>query len=749
MKYIPYLYIGAFTFLIACSSEERITTTDSNEEPSGPIELSAGIAEGNSKATTRTGAEDHHTTPGHHTFTAGTKIALRIYGIWKGHTPSEEIVETTTASLNGVAPDTNDKHNKLSCSPVLYWEDYGTSDINNMGTGKGREEGLTIYGAAVDGVTSVPSGLISSGSTIDGTIGKWTSLGWTLDANQSSGFSEKDLLISNNISGDNGATYQYDYGRYLFDQCTLGKLLEFKHALSKITVVLTAGAGFTGGNFATAPEVKLTSNDASTSNPEWACTKGNVNITSGGVTLTGISSSGDPAVITMWQASSTGHVVTKEALVMPGSQFTGDDAIIARINADGNIYYVTAANIRAAIILENPSNTDYKTEAGKNYIINVTVNQTDVSVRVTATVANWTDVSATEVAPVINVSGNLGGTASGWTADNIFSFYRSEYLNSGYSSGVSKVNGYYPEESVLSYTHSPTSWSMSPSLYWPNHNTHYQFRAVWPQTVTTSGDGVLSSPRVEDGSGTTADYQVIKVSNVAYTANSFPSDLMIARPEIDPSTLCTNKDHTNVSLYNVGICATEGTINLNFRYMMSRVDVNLTTSKSGDVDYPATVNLNNAQVEIVNVHKTGDVKLGDREVIPTGVKSATPVPATDTFGDYILGNYSYDDVTKTATYSSAIVPQTLTYTSALHLNNVMFRITIYKNGDPSQGVDDIYYADINPILKQSSSDKVAPNGAWESGYHYVYNLRLTKTGVKVTASLTNWTTVNADHTVWF
>ena len=732
MKYIPYLYIGAFTFLIACSSEERITTTDSNEEPSGPIELSAGIAEGNSKATTRTGAEDHHTTPGRQTFTDGTKIALRINGTWTGHSPSEEIVETTTASLNGVAPDTNDKHNKLSCSPVLYWEDYGTSDINNMGTGKGREEGLTIYGAAVDGVTSVPSGLISSGSTIDGAIGKWTSLGWTLDANQSSGFSEKDLLISNNISGDNGATYKYDYGRYLFDQHTLGKLLEFKHALSKITVVLTAGAGFTGGNFATAPEVKLTSNDASTSNPEWACTKGNVNITSGGVTLTGTSSSGDPAVITMWQASSTGHIVTKEALVMPGSQFTGDDAIIARINADGNIYYVTAANIRAAIILENPSNTDYKTEAGKNYIINVRVNQTDVSVRVTATVANWTDVSATEVAPVINVSGNLGGTASGWTADNIFSFYRSEYLNSGYSSGVSKVNGYYPEESVLSYTHSSTSWSMSPSLYWPNHNTHYQFRAVWPQTETTSGDGVLSSPRVEDGSGTTASCQVIKVKNVAYTANSFPSDLMIARPEISESAQCTNSEsgHTRTYFYSGGICATEGTINLNFRYMMSQVEVNLSTKDNpSDPDY---VNLTNAKVEIVNVNNTGDVTLGNREVIPTGDKGPYTI-------DYVSGN----------NYHSAIVPQTLTYTSTLHTNNVMFRITIYKDGNPSNGVDDIYYADINPILKQSSSDKVAPNGAWESGVHYVYNLRLTKTGVKVTASLTNWTTVNADHTVWF
>ena len=293
---------------------------------------------------------------------------------------------------------------------------------------------------------------------------------------------------------------------------------------------------------------------------------------------------------------------------MPGSQFTGDDAIIARINADGNIYYVTAQKIRAKITGESKV-----TEAGKNYIINVTVNKTDIEV--TATVADWTNISADEVPPVINVSGDLGGSAV-ISADKTFSFYRSSspLINLGYSYDESlKENNYYKEESVLGYTYSTTTWTMSPVLYWPNHNTHYQFRAVWPRTVTTT-TGDEDKPRVEDGSGTTASCQVIKVKNVAYTANSFPSDLMIARPEIDPSTLCTNKDHTKVSLYNVGICATEGTINLNFRYMMSQVEVNLSTTTGDD-----KVKLDGAIVELVNVHKTGSVKLGDMEVITTGI----------------------------------------------------------------------------------------------------------------------------------
>ena len=513
-------------------------------------------------------------------------------------------------------------------------------------------------------------------------------------------------------------------------------------------MVLTAGDGFVDKNddasldFANDPEVKLTSNVANSStNTEWACTKGNINITSGEVSLTGTSSSGDPAVITMWQASSTGHVVTKEALVMPGSHFTADDAIIARINADGNIYYVTAQNIRAKMYTLD-SSTNYKTEAGKNYIINITVNKTDIVV--TATIANWTNISADEVAPVINVSGDLGGSAV-ISANNTFSFYRSSIPGGdwGYSNDVSLIdNNYYKEESVLSYNHSTTTWTMSPVLYWPNHNTHYQFRAVWPRTVTTT-TGDEDRPRVVQEALSGYQYQLINVHNEAYTSGQFPSDLMIGRPDVpNEYQNCGNNEagHTKVNLYTNGICAREGTINLKFKYMMSQVEVILTTT---DTDYDK-VKLDGAIVELVNVHKTGSVKLGSMEVVTTGVKSATPVPATDTFGDYTL-DYNYTS----KHYHSAIVPQLLTFSTPLADGNLKFRIKI-KNA-AGDAVDDIYYADIQPIAVKvtGSSDAAAPVTNWESGKHYVYTLHLSKTEIKVTATLANWTEVTASQTVWF
>ena len=700
MKYIPYLYIGVLSFLIACSSEERITT-DSNEKPSGPIVLSAGIVEGSSKATTRTA-------PTYQALTTSTQLALQVSGTWTDH-GTGTVVQTTTATV-GAETSSGSKHNSLTCSPLLYWDDYGSADPANATTG--RTTGLTIYGAAINGKTIAP------------TVSDWSVLSWEVPTNQTTSGStpaDKDLLISNNVkTGTSDGTYK-------FTEKTSGKLLKFTHALSKITVVLTAGDGFVDKNgdasldFANDPEVKLTSNVANSStNTEWACTKGNINITSGEVALTGTSSSGDPAVITMWQASSTGHIVTKEALVMPGSQFTGDDAIIARINADGNIYYVTAQKIRAEITGESKV-----TEAGKNYIINVTVNKTDIEV--TATVADWTNVTAAEDQPVINISGDLGASGSALDA-NTFSFYRSTSFDTGYGTAS---GSYFTEESVLTHTTSPSdTWTMVPILYWPNHNTHYQFRCVWPRTVTTAGDGILSNPRIETATHSTKEYQVIKVQNEAYTRNHFPSDLMIARPNVeDKPQNCGNNEtgHTKKNLYSEGICAREGNINLTFNYMMSQVEVNLTTTTGDD-----QVRLTNAVVEIINVNKTGDVKLGDRGVIPTGSTTS----------------YTLDPVTGDGNENkrlSAVVPQPLTFTTALASGNVQFRITI-TNEDTSQ---DIYYADIYPILESGGSSRVAPNGRWESGVHYVYNLKLSKTEIKVTASLANWTTVTASQDIWF
>lgn len=704
MRLTHYLYILPLTFLAACSSEKLEQSQPATDHPSGPIQLTAGIVEGGSAAVTRAGEEnaDHNK---HLALDNLTKLALQVSGTWTNHDPVS-VVETTTATA-GVETATDSKHNSVTCNPILYWDDYGTADEANASTG--RTTGLTIYGAAINGKDTVP------------TISNWTAQGWAVPADQSTNGSkpaDKDLLISNNVQASTAVSgKELDTGNYKFDERNYGKLLIFKHALSKITVNVKAGTGFEALD---AADIWLTSNEvgAAATTTEWPYTTGKINITTGEVTLPGT-----PATITMCPATTatTGYNVTKEALVIPGSKFTSDNATIVRIKANDNNYYVTAEKIRAAISGNHTTDGAYSTEAGKNYIINVTLNKT--AIQVTATVTNWTEVIAEEVSPKINISDALGATDQPLGNDFTFSFYRSTSLGNGYST---KSGDYYPEEAYVS--NSSGDWVMHETLYWPNHDIHYQFRGVWPQTTT---DTDTTKPHVEDGTGDTNGCQVIKVQNTAYTANTFPSDLMIARPEIDPATECASNEHEKKSLYDDGICATEGKINLNFRYMMSQVEVYLTTNDGGS----DMIELTKVKVELVDIFSTGDVKLGSREVVPTGTAAA-----------YVLGDqaatpntYTYDGSTKKGhTENKAIVPQDLT--------DVKFKITITNSGNTK----DVYYAPVKDIYKEgSTTDKVTPNGKWESGYHYVYNLKLTKTAVQVTATLADWKTVTASEEVWF
>ena len=170
MKHIHYIYIGVLAFLIACSSEESITT-DSNEKAKEPIKLSAGIVDGSSKATTRTEPE-----PSFLALTkadgnnANTQLALQVNGNWKHGETTTLITKTTTATV-GTA--TSNQNAMTEYNPVLYWDDYGTADPDNA---NGRTQGLTIYGVAIDSMSVTDAGL----SGLLAANADWTALNWTL-----------------------------------------------------------------------------------------------------------------------------------------------------------------------------------------------------------------------------------------------------------------------------------------------------------------------------------------------------------------------------------------------------------------------------------------------------------------------------------------------------------------------------------------------------------------------------------------
>ncbi len=740
----------AAAVLTACQSDDVLTPYYTVEEAVNAITLSAGISEDGSGVQTRAGSEDHHTTPGHKTLSANTKLQLRMDGIWLGKTnvtlthgtiTDGAVTQTTTATVgDAITVGTEDAatHNKVTFTSAeqLYWDDYGSADPANMNPndGNGRDKGLTIYGAAVDGVGTAPE--ISSWKEQQWNVGEQN----TGKINQSQGWAAKDLLTSNNIQVvDNDKPYATD-GTYKFQDfiddlknstSNSKNLLEFTHAMTKITVNLTAGEGFPGyengatnAKFQNAPTVTLLKFNY----------KGTVDIEEKKSTPT--SNTTADIIMHLAEGGANNNKAKLDALVFPGNTFTAtiasddpdytptSETDILELNADGNIYKVTAAQLVKAIAGTTTTGTSVNgtLEQGKNYIFNIIVNKTKIDI--TATIKAWEDVNTEEAKPKINVTSTYGYAASDeqnqpHAFKQTYDFFRSISKGSSYNK-----DAYVTWDATNGYV-------MHDQLYWPNHQTHYFFRGVYPRIgKEASGTSSLTSEAVT----TVNSNDVIAVANAQYTADTYPSDLAIAIPRNTDGTLdetCKNAGHTATE----GICATEGVINMNFEYAMSKVEIRLKSSatNAGHID----LTKDNTKIEIINGYSQARIKLSD------GLH--------DTYGDsdksnnYSLNSLSSPESGFLVTTLDAIVPQIIG-------NDVLFRIT-YTNdngttGDSSDDTSDVYECQVNTISIKNS-DPANPVTEWKNGKHYIYELDLNKTTITVTATLKDWITVEASQDVWF
>ena len=699
------IFATALTALAACS-DDVATGRYSVGDEDNLVRLSTGVQSAPSTALPSRALD------GHYALQDGTAINLYVEGDWTGKTPSN-IVKTPVYSA--LADSDNDNINALTwkSGDHLYWDDFGTADPANT---TNRAKGLGILAVAIDGITNTT--VVNLGSAID-----WNNfkLDWnladhtgTIEVVGGTKFLMQDILIANNLYDASVTTPQK---RYTFDeQKALATKpeearLEFQHVLSKVTFNVTAGQGF-NGTFWDYPTIYLTRNKTGETFAEWCYTKGTIDIKAATATHDGRTLGS----VRLNPILKDGSIYTEAAIIYPGSDFGGNNDVIAKINADGNIYYVTAEKIRAAINGTTGHAGDYTTKPGYNYIFNITLNKTDIIV--TATVSKWIDVNADEAFPKIVVSANVGNKGDTEQTLSDFRFYRNEGVNVplfGSSDPVPTA----PTTKNVKYTaladaknpvaddkaDGETAWKFwtiaatptETSIYWPSHTTHYFFRGVYPKE-TTVADGESS---------------YIVVNNAQYNASTFPSNLMIGAPEITDGTKCDNPDHTAVDMSKYGICARTGAINLNFRYMMSQVEVDLNTTTGDDKVNVAA----NTVVEIIGCYNAGNVFLGTREVKQT------------TKADYTLAT-----VTGTGNElkrRSAIVPQPL--------EGLKFKVTV-TNAD---GTKDVYYSTIKDILVESKTIT-----EWKSGYHYKYTLTLKKTGISVTATITDWIPANGSDNVW-
>jgi len=667
--------------LASCTSEEQWNISDRTAD--GAIDLNVGVEPSPAqRAMTRAGESSSY-----YAMKAGTQVRLKVDGTWTGKVP-EAISQKTTCSTVAATSGTP-TINALSFTEneMLYWDDYGTGDPGNK---TNTDNGLKILGVAVDGKDAAPT--IADDS-------KWESLAWDVVTDGNDVLSS-DIIVSNNLTA-------YKFAERNDDEA---KKMIFKHPLSKITINLTAADGFTKGTvgettykFEKDPTVTLsnatTLADISDPSNNYALTKGTVSIANANAT-----SDGTKAAVIAGTTSTTDANITviKQAVVYPGTQLgTGNDAIIAVLNADDNIYYIKAKEIHDAITATGV-HTDFKTLPGYNYIINVTVKKTGIIL--TATVTKWIDVDSEEVHPEINIITKIGDDSQ-------------DALPSGFNGFDLWLNDHHIAKDYANIATPIVNTAgevvFAQTLYWTHHYQHYHFRGIYP----------TGTPVEEDA---TDQHQYVEVENGAYDANTFPCNFVLGMPEIAENTPCGNPDHANVMMDQEGICARKAAINLNFRYMMSQVEVTLKSSAEGSDNY---VDLTYAEVDLVNVGTEGHILLSDRSAVVTTYADAQALHSIDS-----------------KHYHGIIVPQLLENSTK---GKVKFKITVYS--DSTKTKKDVYYAEVASIKvkKAGSTDAAAATDAWKAGTHYVYDLKITKTEVSATASLTNWTTVEGSEEVWF
>ena len=432
--------------------------------------------------------------------------------------------------------------NSDKLSPTLYWDDFSSTEYDLRESGRGIR---LKYGYCYNGGT--PS------TALDQTAGTLT---WTVNADQSaangSAMKQSDLLYA-------ATQPMIKYGHNQTDRGTL--VLPYTHAMSKITINVTAGEGYATdkANFASSI---LTLKDMQV--------KANVNAPA--ATVTAVSTAGTSDIKTFTK-SKENTTATYQAIIAP-THLSASNILATITNVDGNNYDIPLTDgILTAWSKENKlesvvevinygvahaktnkplSRADidagigYLTKPGIHYILDVTVDKQKITIR--ATITDWESVKADGKA---QINFNPDEIAKGTIADALkaegFDVYKSS-TNSDFSQ----------KSTTVKYV--SDVWTYSPVIYWAGQGDASYFRALSPAGASTSG--------LTQG-----------------------TDLMWGTSGADAVTPRT------------------GDVPLTFQHLMSKLCINLQTV-TGD----AAVDLTDATIKITNLANTGSYSIVDATV---------------------------------------------------------------------------------------------------------------------------------------
>ena len=667
MKKLNYLMFAAATAMFATSC-----STDSLEALIPDSEKTAIEFGGSSAQVTRAGLSK----------TNETKVVMQIKSQKKGSTGDNNVRVTrtmATATADNTYDDTSLSTLSFADAYQRYWDD-----------AYGRDAELSVYAIAVPGKTT--NSMAAEKKLTASENSTWSSeelshnVGWTVSTAQTNTtLADEDLIFSNNISGDNKMKFKLtdsndEDGAGTFDSGNLN----FTHALSRITINLKRGAGFSGENtfqFATGTNVSLNAMPVG----------GTLDLASGEWTTASTA-----PVTSMYEASAiTGSAANEYtdyklmAQVLPGKIYTdGDVNKELSFTIDGNLYTISSdmmfdalnvADVKASVT--KLTDTNITLEKGLNYTFNITVNKTGVVV--TASIQDWTPISAEDLDLTNdNIKVSVYDTENSHISD--FELYRSVVDNEGNSDGTYASRG-------------NATW------YYQDNQTYYNFRSTSNVTSLNSG---LKSFAMTAGS---TDYQW----GAPLKANAITAG---ETPKYD------TENGYNALIYGQ-IGATSSTINMTQFHMMSQVTVQLTSTATDDNQ---KVDLTGSKVYITRINKDGEVLMATGKITSSNLQDDLEMTPETNTTSYI--------------YNMSVVPQTLVRgNSDADYIGIRIETASGKSIYYYEKLSDVKASDATTSQNNTTGESIS---YWYPGHHYKYVFNILKTGVNgVTASLVDWTTV--------
>lgn len=690
-------------------------------------------------------------------FTDKTAIVMKMKSVHKDD--ATDVKYTVTKAEAGA--ETAKKYsevtfaNNASVINQRYWDD-----------AHGRNSKLSIFAVAV------PNQETASGQLKlkDVTTGAWFTetaedlkIDWTVTKTGTTAdqIKKEDLVYSNNIregSSERGvvkwnfttASY-YDYDgdnfstnpdleagtmQFRLKSASMsdgpGKFdtghLNFKHALSRVTLNIKAADGFSTADYADGKVKEVHLNNVPY--------KGTFNVKDGTWAVTDADKG--QVYLVKEETVESGYNLKYTGQIVPEYVIKKDDQSVnmLQFTINNNVYYVTDAMVHKALVgnttNELDANENIVMKPGKNYVLNITVNKTKIE-NITATLADWLPVTGNHEQNNAYLKFENKFVEKGSACAN-FDLYRIPDNSSTPSTTPGEheernwYTGYTDTEARASLRQKGSTNVWEAIDWYFESNIHfYHFRTV--KQGTTIKPGSAPDPK---------DYFEIQTGNDYHWGAPMDKDKNVPKYNVD-------KGYEDFIYYAIG--ATESTIKLQEFHMMSQVDIVLTTTTGLDkVSLYDKDTKTGTTVKITKIFKKGQVEMGRGLVTKTGDRSDYDVKTPDqTSEDTYYQTKPSEGAAKSKVYSSLVIPQALVEADVyvgleIQTPDKNMYYVVQKLSEITAGVaspDDGY--------NHTNGDKIQ---RWYPGHHYTYTLTLKKTGIdKITCSLADWKKITGSSDV--